>query len=303
MTVTGPPPLPDATPRAVALSPSRAKDFMQCPLLYRFRTVDRLPEPPSPAAARGTLVHTVLERLYDLPATGRNPAAALELLEPAWQELRTQRPEVEEMFASPQELHEWLLSARALVERYFAVENPQRLEPAEREKLLEVKIGAGLLLRGFVDRLDVAPDGAVRVVDYKTGRSPKPQWASEALFQMRFYGLMLWRLTGTVPRRLQLVYLGDSRVLTLDPTENELLATEDQIQSIWSAITRAAQTGNFQPRRSRLCDWCHFQPVCPSFGGTPPEPSAEGLARLLAAAAATAATATPAALGGAGVNG
>ena len=44
---------------------------MTCPLLYRFRVIDRLPEPPSPAAARGTLVHAVLERLFDeLPPAG-----------------------------------------------------------------------------------------------------------------------------------------------------------------------------------------------------------------------------------------
>ena len=272
--------------RPVALSPSRAKDFMQCPLLFRFRTVDRLPEPPSPAAVRGTLVHSVLERLFDLPAAGREPAAALELLEPAWQELREERPDVEEMFPAPQDLHEWLISARELVERYFGVENPQRLEPAEREKLVEVELASGIRLRGFVDRLDVAPDGAVRVVDYKTGKSPKPQWAADAMFQMRFYGLILWRLTGTPPRRLQLVYLGDGQVLTLDPTQNELLATEERIEAIWSAIARAAATGNFQPRRSRLCDWCSFQALCPAFGGTPPEPPVEGLARLVEATAA-----------------
>ena len=288
----------DAAPlRPVALSPSRAKDFMQCPLLFRFRTVDRLPEPPSPAAVRGTLVHSVLERLFDLPAAGREPAAALQFLEPAWEELRTERPDVEEMFGSPEDLHEWLVSARELVERYFQVENPQRLEPAEREKLVEVELASGIRLRGFVDRLDVAPDGAVRVVDYKTGKSPKPQWAAEAMFQMRFYGLILWRLTGTPPRRLQLVYLGDGQVLTLDPTPNELLATEERIEAIWSAITRAATTGNFQPRRSRLCDWCSFQSLCPAFGGTPPEPPAEGLARLVeAGTAAVAAGAAPVAV-------
>src|SRR5690606_6839432 len=92
-------PTPSGTPdepeglRPVALSPSRAKDFMQCPLLLRFRAVDRLPEPPSPAATRGTLVHSVLERLYDLPAAQRVPAAGVELLGPAWDELRAQRPD------------------------------------------------------------------------------------------------------------------------------------------------------------------------------------------------------------------
>ena len=62
-----------ADERVRALSPSRASDFMNCPLLYRFRVVDRLPEAPSPAATRGTVVHTVLERLFDLPRRRNAP--------------------------------------------------------------------------------------------------------------------------------------------------------------------------------------------------------------------------------------
>ena len=54
-------PAEDATaPRRPSLSPSRAADFKTCPLLYRFRTIDRLPEKKSLAAVRGTLVHSVL---------------------------------------------------------------------------------------------------------------------------------------------------------------------------------------------------------------------------------------------------
>ena len=70
-----------------ALSPSRAADFKQCPLLYRFRVIDRLPSPTSAAAARGTLVHAVLERLFDLPAHERTPAAAAALVAPQWERL------------------------------------------------------------------------------------------------------------------------------------------------------------------------------------------------------------------------
>ena len=62
--------------RRAALSPSRAKDFMQCPLMFRLRTVDRLPEPGSLATHKGTVVHGVLERLYDLSASDRRPEAA-----------------------------------------------------------------------------------------------------------------------------------------------------------------------------------------------------------------------------------
>src|SRR5262245_12701122 len=68
----GPPRTPvDGVNVVGSLSPSRASDFMSCPLLYRFRVIDQLPEAPDPMAARGTLVHSVLERLFDLPAGRR----------------------------------------------------------------------------------------------------------------------------------------------------------------------------------------------------------------------------------------
>ena len=74
----------DRAPRRPSLSPSRAADFKSCPLLYRFRTIDRLPERKTKAAVRGTLVHAVLEKLYDLPAAERTVEAARTLVEPAW---------------------------------------------------------------------------------------------------------------------------------------------------------------------------------------------------------------------------
>ena len=86
-----------------ALSPSRAGDFMQCPLLYRFRVVDRLPETPSPAAVRGTVVHAVLERLFDLPAPERTLASARALLGPQWERVQEQEPELAELFADDDE--------------------------------------------------------------------------------------------------------------------------------------------------------------------------------------------------------
>src|SRR3712207_8930071 len=89
-------------PRRPSLSPSRAADFKTCPLLYRFRTIDRLPERKSLAAVRGTLVHSILERLYDLPPAGRTPEAARELLDPAWSELRDE-PRIAQLFAVAQD--------------------------------------------------------------------------------------------------------------------------------------------------------------------------------------------------------
>ncbi|MGY1623048.1 RecB family exonuclease [Geodermatophilus sp. SYSU D00965] len=277
---------PTATPRRPSLSPSRAADFKTCPLLYRFRTIDRLPERKSLAAVRGTLVHTVLEKLYDLPARQRTPAAARELVAPAWEELRAD-PEVAELFAeggaaddapAGQSLEAWLASAGTLVETYFSLEDPSRIEPDGREQLVEVTLPDGLLLRGYVDRLDVAPNGALRVVDYKTGSMPREAFEAKALFQMKFYALVLWRTRGVVASQLKLLYLGDGDALTYAPDEGELVRFERTLQAIWAAIERAVATGDFRPNRTRLCDWCDHQALCPSFGGTPPPFPAEAAA-------------------------
>lgn len=276
--------------RRPALSPSRAGDFKQCPLLYRFRVVDRIPETPSPVAVRGTVVHAVLERLFALPAEQRLPAAAQQLLEPAWQDLQASEPALAAMFtdlagageqgadtdaAAAERASAWLESARSLLQSYFTLEDPRRFTPEACELLVEVELepvegGDPVLLRGYIDRLDVAPTGEIRVVDYKTGAAPREVGEARALFQMKFYALVLWRTRGVVPRQLRLIYLADEQLLSYTPDEAELRRFERTLTAIWTAILKAGRTGDFRPRRSRMCDYCNHQSRCPEFGGTPP---------------------------------
>jgi len=111
---------------------------MTCPLRYRYRVVDRLPEAPSEAAVRGTLVHAVLEQLFDLPATERTVDRAAELLEPTWRQLCAEQEDVAGLFtadtgdATP-DFEAWLRPARDLLASYFTLEDPTRLQPAARE--------------------------------------------------------------------------------------------------------------------------------------------------------------------------
>jgi putative RecB family exonuclease len=253
-----------------SLSPSRAGDFMTCPLLFRFRTIDRLPSLPSPAATRGTVVHSVLERLFELPAVERTPETASSLLRPEWERLLEAEPEVGEMFEDQAELSAWLASAEELLTGYFSLEDPRRVLVAEREQYVEVVLPGGLRLRGIVDRLDVAPSGDVQVVDYKTGRAPREAFEGKALFQMKFYAFVIWRTTGKIPKQLKLMYLGDREILRYSPDEHDLLAVERKLLALWEAIEKATQLKDFQPRKSKLCDWCDHQALCPEFGGTPP---------------------------------
>ena len=254
-----------------SLSPSRALDFKTCALLYRFRVIDRLPEPPSLEAARGTVVHGILEKLFDLPAAGRTMTAAAELVEPQWGEMLAEDSELAAMVdADPEGLLPLLASTRELLSSYFALEDPRRLEPAEREVLVETSLPSGMKLKGFVDRLDRAPDGRLRVVDYKTGKSPREEFEGKALFQLRFYALVLWRSTGVIPTQLRLYYLADREVLDYHPDEADLRSVERQVDALGRAIIKARESGDWRHKQSKLCDWCSFQSLCPAYGGTPP---------------------------------
>ncbi len=282
-----------AAPSARGLSPSRAADFLRCPLLYRLRTIDRLEEAPSPAAVRGTLVHAVLDRLFDLPAAERTAPAACAMVEGSWRELGEREPRVRSLFADDEagraELARWLQGARALLRRYFELEDPTRLEPAEREVRVQVALQDGPLLRGVVDRVDVAPSGELRVVDYKTGRAPSQRFEAAALFQVRFYALVLWRLRGVVPRSLQLVYLGSGEVVGHSPDEDDLRATERKVRALWAAIEANRASGEWPATPGRLCSWCDHKALCPAFGGTPPPLPGREAAEPMAPGAADAA--------------
>ncbi|MEU8228754.1 PD-(D/E)XK nuclease family protein [Actinoplanes sp. NPDC048967] len=332
-----------------SLSPSRAADFKTCPLLFRFRTIDRLPEKPTPDQVRGTLVHAVLESLFDMPAAERTPAAAAALVAPSWARLREQEPALEALFAEAvnaptsagavsggavsggavsggavsggaasdgaasdgaasggaadgdagpmaapgetlpgleaageaERIAAFLAGAGDLLAGYFAVEDPQRLEPAERESLVSTLVDDELLIRGYIDRLDISPTGDLRVVDYKTGGAPREAFEGRALFQLKFYALVLWRTRGVVPRVLRLLYLKDAEICDYSPDAAELERFERTLVALSQAIERAKQDKDFRPKPSKLCGWCSHQAFCPEFGGTPPpypEPEPEPVA-------------------------
>lgn len=254
---------------APALSPSRAADFQQCALLYRLRAIDRVPEPPAVATTLGTLVHAVLERLFDVPAAQRTLDAAVGALRPEWERMVAAQPALASLLADDRAEESFLADGAQRLSVYFRLENPTRLQPAGREERLELQLDGGPLLRGVIDRIDEAPDGAIRIIDYKTGASPKPGYGQQAEFQMRFYALLVERLRGRRPALLRLLYLKDGGTKELYPGDEDIAQIEHHVRSLWDDIQRAAVSGKFRPSPSRLCAWCSFQSLCPEFGGDP----------------------------------
>jgi len=247
--------------KSLRLSPSAVSEYENCPQQYKYRKIDKLPEPPSLDAERGTLVHTVLQDLFEIPAAGRTIESAVELLPARWKNQLDDKPALLEMVTNEKE---WLDRASALLTTYFTLENPTTFEATHREMHLENDFDSNVYLHGYVDRLDVAPTGEVRIVDYKTGKAPKPGWEEKALFQLRVYALLYWKNSGVLPRLLQMIYLGDGKLVKSNPTIAELQSTEKVLRRVAKDIFISIEKEYWPAKPSRLCDWCFFKSICPA---------------------------------------
>ena len=250
-----------SNPENLRLSPSAVSEYENCPQQYKYRKIDKLPEPPSLDAERGTLVHTILQDLFEIPAQGRTPEAAIDLLPSRWSAQLAGKPALLEMVTNEKE---WLDRASALITTYFSLENPTTFEATHREMHLENDFDSNVYLHGYVDRLDVAPTGEVRIVDYKTGKAPKPGWEEKALFQLRVYALLYWKNTGVLPRLLQLIYLGDGKLVKSNPTMNDIENAEKVLRRVAKDIFISREKDYWPAKPSRLCDWCFFKSICPA---------------------------------------
>jgi putative RecB family exonuclease len=251
----------------VSLSPSKVSSFTDCALAFRFSAIDRLPEPPSAPATKGTLVHAALERLFCLPDQQRSLPAALTALDEAFEALR-EHPDYTDLSLTPDDELTFLDDAEQLVRRYFQIEDPRAIQPVGLELKLEVQLDS-LRLRGIIDRLEIDERGRFIVTDYKTGRVPNETQERSRLGGVHFYAFLLEQILGQRPARVQLLYLSEPVMITTIPTEQSVRALERKVRAVWSAIERACEHDNFKPKPSRLCDWCAYQSLCPAFGGNP----------------------------------
>lgn len=151
------------------LSPSRAKDFAQCPKLFYYKTILKLRTPATTATTKGTLAHYAFEKIFELESAARVVENAVPLVRVHWEKLREEENYAEIVALGDEKVEEMLKEAEELVANWFFVEDPKKFTPEGREQWVRGKVGKAPM-HGVIDRLDKIEVNGVTywcISDYK----------------------------------------------------------------------------------------------------------------------------------------
>ncbi len=253
-------------PLPTSLSPSKVSSFKDCALAFRLSAIDRLREPPSLYAAKGSLVHRALQLLmWEEDPLARTVDAALEKLDRATPEI-LEGDEYAGLHLDGAERSEFLDDAAQLIRNYFALENPANVHVIGTELRLSVEVGS-LKLSGIIDRLELDDSGDLVVTDYKTGRAPTVAYEQARLGGVHFYALLCEQVLGRRPARVQLLHLREPIAISTIPSDQSIRGLRQQTLAIWAAVEQACAREDFRPRPGRLCAYCGYHEYCPAVGG------------------------------------
>ncbi len=245
-----------------SLSPSSIASFKQCPLAFKFSYVQRLPEPPSAAASKGTLVHHALELLMTRPGPERTIDDALADLATATDAL-AEHPDFTELALSDDE---WAGVPRERRRARAQVLRPWRTPPPSMPIGLELKLEAqlgGVQVRGIIDRLDLDEHGELVVIDYKTGSVPGERFEAKSLAGVHMYALLCEQMLGRRPAQVRLYYLSKPEAIIATPTEQTVNGVAKRTTALWSADRRGVRARRLPPQPRASVRLLHVQAVLP----------------------------------------
>ena len=241
------------------LSPSSASSYRECARRWKFRYVDRLPDPPGEAAVTGTFAHMVLEKLMQEPVEDRTVDRAKKLARELWPKMEN-HPDYRGLELNERGGLDFRINGWRAIEGLWDLEDPREVKVAATEQDVRVEIN-GVPFRGIIDRVDETDEGLV-VTDYKSGKAPSETFSSNYATQMLLYAAALTELQGRKPAKAQLLYLGQ-KVVEVEITDENLAEAVDELRTTWLEIMEDCISQEFEASAGPLCGWCPFVVQCP----------------------------------------
>ncbi|MDQ3155417.1 MAG: ATP-dependent helicase [Actinomycetota bacterium] len=254
----------------LGLSASAVSKIIDCPLSWFLDREARGGAGTSTAQGFGSIVHAIAADVID-SGIAADPVVLESHLDKVWSQLP---------YAAPWISARERVAAREAIERFanWHTGNCRTPLAAEHNFSVELEIEGGtVVLRGSMDRVEIAQDGRVHVVDLKTSKNATPPKDIAAHSQLGFYQLVVERggvddlAPGAAPGGAELVQLRNPagakvpdhpKVQPQDPPRpgEPFFATEELLQAV-----RAVRDERFPATPSdKICGYCDFRRVCPA---------------------------------------
>lgn len=241
----------------LSLTPTKFRDYLVCPQLYKLRHIDRVEDGSNSAALSfGRSMHAALEELHKV-GLAASPDPEM-LLRRHWNPL---------CYADKHESEVYFMRGSDALSRYVSTPfaAPGQILGTEvfmsyvvNMKGLRVKLGCK------ADRVAVDAGGVLEVLDYKTnasGRLPTPESLAEDLPTFLYYVLTRIYYPQHKAVRISLLNVLTLSKVDVEYGEAKIAANKKKL----FAFARTFATGDFNPAPSEACAWCPVQDRCPKF--------------------------------------
>ncbi|MDQ2799054.1 MAG: PD-(D/E)XK nuclease family protein [Armatimonadota bacterium] len=254
-----PKPTPIKKPRKPELSPTRIRTFLSCPMMYRLDYIEKVGRFYHRARAGFTFGSTLHQALQTFHQEGGSASvSAPELvakMETVWQSQGYQD-------AAQEQAHKEE-GARILETYHAAAEARVDLtRPFLIEKMLKWDMGA-FVLTGRIDRIDEhLTDGALEIVDYKSGRLGVTEDDVKGALAMSVYQLLAKRNN---PERRVFATIHALRggvTASASFTDEEMLALEEELRGVGLLILETDYDAVRPVPLPHVCPHCDFLPLC-----------------------------------------
>jgi len=269
----------------LTLNPTSLNNYITCRRKFLYDNVLRLPGRKNQHLTFGNCAHKALEEVYTV-YMDKKKFPVFEVFKKAFKE----ELEYEGVNAA---IKNWCLSRLEELKEWYDREGVSPVMPIDLENKLDITLPEGLVFRGAFDKIEQEGEGAIRVIDYKTGKPDKHVKAianccnlSEYECDDYFRQLVAYKLLYERSRKLGdkknivvkgvIQFLekasrtvdkydlkkGEYRNITIDLTEDMVLELEKVIMDCWRDI-QAIKFEKLPERDGKeRCARCEYDAIC-----------------------------------------
>ncbi|OGR96171.1 MAG: hypothetical protein A2902_00575 [Elusimicrobia bacterium RIFCSPLOWO2_01_FULL_64_13] len=237
-----------------ALSHSSISLYLECPLKYRYKYMDKLPEEPRHFFSFGKSVHSALEFLYGVKLP---PPPSLD------QVLDVYRKKwLPEGYKDKDMEARYLAEGERIIREFYRTEVPKFRPPLFCEYNFRLQI-EGVPVTGYIDRIDKLPDGKIHIIDYKTGKAfDLGRMKSDP--QLALYQYACRESLGLEAASLTLYHLPSNTPFTVGGYSEGF---EEGVRDRVAAVARGLTDQAFEPDPDDdKCRWCDYRKPNPAIG-------------------------------------